>query len=96
LIANHALDQDDLDLFQVVQDVLALGSEARMNTPGQAGGNWTWRYRPEMLAVDLAERLRAISATYGRVKKPTKQEPEEEAEEAVDAPASETAQGERG
>jgi len=27
----------------VVQDVLALGSDSRMNTPGRAGGNWAWR-----------------------------------------------------
>ena len=60
-----------------MQDVFALGSEGRMNTPGQAGGNWTWRYKPEMLTVDLAERLRALAATYGRVKKPPKPAAEE-------------------
>ena len=29
-----------------LQDILALGSEARMNTPSHANGNWTWRYAP--------------------------------------------------
>jgi 4-alpha-glucanotransferase len=32
-----------------LQDVLGLGSEARMNTPGTAEGNWEWRLRPEDL-----------------------------------------------
>ena len=29
-----------------LQDILALGSEARMNTPGRPSGNWSWRYTP--------------------------------------------------
>ena len=29
-----------------LQDVLGLGSEARMNVPSQANGNWSWRYAP--------------------------------------------------
>jgi len=35
--------------FVPVQDLLALGSEARLNTPGTATGNWTWRMRPSDL-----------------------------------------------
>lgn len=31
------------------QDILSLGSEARFNTPGEAQGNWQWRYTPEQL-----------------------------------------------
>jgi 4-alpha-glucanotransferase len=68
-----------------MQDVLALGNEGRMNTPGQPGGNRTWRYTPEMLTVDLAERLRDISRIYGRVKKAP--EPAEEPPEETDASA---------
>ena len=30
-----------------MQDVLGMGSEARMNTPGNPAGNWTWRFTPE-------------------------------------------------
>ena len=41
-----------------LQDVLELGSEARMNTPGTASGNWTWRFRWDDLPADLAPRLR--------------------------------------
>jgi len=49
-----------------LQDILGLGSFARMNTPGQADGNWTWRYRSEMLTGELRERLRELTRLYGR------------------------------
>jgi 4-alpha-glucanotransferase len=52
-----------------MQDVLGLGSAARMNTPGQAGGNWGWRYTPDMLTIELVERLRGLTAVYGRERK---------------------------
>jgi 4-alpha-glucanotransferase len=32
-----------------MQDVLRLGAEARMNTPGNPAGNWTWRFTPDQL-----------------------------------------------
>ncbi|HET7479576.1 MAG TPA: 4-alpha-glucanotransferase, partial [Rubrobacteraceae bacterium] len=50
-----------------MQDVLELGSETRMNTPGTASGNWSWRMDETALTPDLAERLRALSETYGRL-----------------------------
>lgn len=40
-----------------LQDVLYLGSEARMNTPGTDNGNWTWRFDWDELPRDLASRL---------------------------------------
>ena len=40
-----------------LQDVLHLGSEARMNTPGTVSGNWTWRFAWEALSPDLASHL---------------------------------------
>ena len=49
-----------------LQDVLGLGSEARMNTPGRAGGNWSWRYTPAMLAPQVIDRLRTLTELYGR------------------------------
>lgn len=49
-----------------LQDVLGLGSEGRLNLPGRAGGNWTWRYLPDALDPDLAARLRKQSALFGR------------------------------
>jgi 4-alpha-glucanotransferase len=44
-----------------VQDVLGLGSEARMNRPGQVGGNWGWRLEPGQLDASHARRLRAAA-----------------------------------
>lgn len=41
-----------------MQDLLGLGSAARMNTPSEPQGNWGWRMRPGSLTPDLARRLR--------------------------------------
>jgi 4-alpha-glucanotransferase len=49
-----------------MQDVLGLGSEARMNTPGHAGGNWRWRLEPEAMTPALERRLLDCSRAYGR------------------------------
>lgn len=49
-----------------LQDVLGLGSEARMNTPGTASGNWGWRYQKGALLPSLAEELKNLSILYGR------------------------------
>ncbi|HEX4652035.1 MAG TPA: 4-alpha-glucanotransferase, partial [Granulicella sp.] len=43
-----------------LQDVLHLGSEARMNTPSAPAGNWTWRYGPDALHRDFATQLAAL------------------------------------
>jgi 4-alpha-glucanotransferase len=40
-----------------MQDVLGLGSEARMNTPGTDNGNWRWRFEWGAIPADLASRL---------------------------------------
>lgn len=50
-----------------LQDVLGLGSEARMNTPGRATGNWAWRVDERALTPELAARLRAVTAGSGRL-----------------------------
>jgi 4-alpha-glucanotransferase len=49
-----------------LQDVLGLGSEARMNLPGTISGNWRWRYRPEALTPELSERLKMMNSMYDR------------------------------
>ena len=49
-----------------LQDVLGLGSEARMNQPATIGGNWRWRYQPEMLTTEIAKRLRDLTRIYER------------------------------
>jgi 4-alpha-glucanotransferase len=55
----------DLVLFPA-QDVLGLGSEARMNTPATASGNWRWRMLPGALTARHAARLREMSEAYER------------------------------
>jgi 4-alpha-glucanotransferase len=49
------------------QDVLGLGSEARMNRPGTAGGNWHWRLERGTLTPALARRLRGLAERHDRV-----------------------------
>jgi 4-alpha-glucanotransferase len=49
------------------QDLLGLGSESRMNTPGTAAGNWAWRARAGAFDDALAARLRAVLSGAGRV-----------------------------
>jgi 4-alpha-glucanotransferase len=49
------------------QDVLGLGSEARMNDPSRTGGNWRWRLERGALTPALARRLREATANAGRL-----------------------------
>ncbi|NNE47907.1 MAG: 4-alpha-glucanotransferase, partial [Rhodothermales bacterium] len=49
-----------------LQDVLGLGTEARMNVPGEATGNWSWRFEPGALTEVVAETLRRITVNCGR------------------------------
>jgi 4-alpha-glucanotransferase len=48
------------------QDVLGLGSEARMNDPARATGSWRWRMAPGALTPGLAGRLREATLEGGR------------------------------
>jgi 4-alpha-glucanotransferase len=49
-----------------LQDVLGLGSEARMNLPGTVGTNWKWRHTPDALTDRIAERLETLVELYER------------------------------
>ena len=49
-----------------MQDVLGMGSEARMNTPGTVEGNWVWRMSGTELTPELAARLGRLAEIYGR------------------------------
>jgi 4-alpha-glucanotransferase len=49
-----------------LQDVLDLGSHARMNQPGAAEGNWEWRALPEHLDPARVQRLANLTRLYGR------------------------------
>lgn len=49
-----------------LQDVLGLGSEARMNTPGLPDGNWSWRYDESAITAELIDKLRVITELTDR------------------------------
>lgn len=50
-----------------LQDVLGLGSEARMNVPSQSSGNWSWRYAPDALTPELARKLAVLTEVSDRI-----------------------------
>ncbi len=49
-----------------MQDILGLGSEARMNTPSTLGCNWKWRAAPNQITPKLAAKVRKYMKMYGR------------------------------
>ena len=49
-----------------VQDLLGIGTEGRMNLPASSSGNWQWRLVEDSITPEVAERLRRLTATYGR------------------------------
>ena len=56
-----------------MQDLLGLGSEARMNIPSTLGGNWQWRMTDGALTDELSERLNKLTKLFGRLNE-TKEE----------------------
>ena len=51
-----------------LQDILGLGSNARMNTPGTIKGNWEWRFKKDKLTSDIIERMRTLTEESKRMK----------------------------
>ncbi|MBD2311416.1 4-alpha-glucanotransferase [Desertifilum sp. FACHB-1129] len=49
-----------------VQDLLGLGTDARMNFPSKAEGNWAWRYQSGTLTQELSQRLKQLTFSFGR------------------------------
>lgn len=50
-----------------LQDVLGLGTTARMNLPGTAQGNWIWRFAADQLTSECRDRLRELTTIYDRL-----------------------------
>jgi 4-alpha-glucanotransferase len=50
-----------------MQDVFGLGSEARMNKPGVANGNWNWRILPGAFTAEMQQQLREFAMLYDRI-----------------------------
>ncbi len=55
----------DIALYPM-QDVLGLGTEARMNLPGRPNNNWRWRCRREALTPERAAKLSRLAGLYDR------------------------------
>ncbi|MBR7132218.1 MAG: 4-alpha-glucanotransferase [Clostridia bacterium] len=53
----------------MMNDIVGLGSEARINIPSTLGGNWQWRIKPECINEWLAEIVRENTILYGRIPK---------------------------
>jgi 4-alpha-glucanotransferase len=67
LIEAALSSRAELAIIQA-QDLLGLGSEARMNMPGTTNGNWSWRLHRGQLTKGLAARLREATAASGRLR----------------------------
>lgn len=52
-----------------MQDLIGLGSSARMNVPSTLGGNWTWRALPGQINAPLANKLHHKTELYGRLRR---------------------------
>jgi len=48
------------------QDVLGLGTEHRMNTPGTGSGNWKWRFTIDQVSKEKLEDIRSLTTVFGR------------------------------
>ncbi len=53
-----------------LQDILGLGSEAKMNVPSTVEDNWGWRYHSEALSEELSGRFKHLIYLYGRAPNP--------------------------
>jgi 4-alpha-glucanotransferase len=49
-----------------LQDLLGLGTEARMNLPNSTEGNWSWRFKQHALTDKIGTRLKELTELYGR------------------------------
>lgn len=65
LIRVASMSVADLAIFPL-QDLLGLGSRARMNVPGTVAGNWAWRFDAADLTPAVAEQMAKLTALYGR------------------------------
>ena len=66
LIRTAYESKADYAIIQI-QDILGLGTEARMNVPSTLGGNWVWRIDKKALTKELAHKLKCMSEEYGRM-----------------------------
>jgi 4-alpha-glucanotransferase len=66
LLARTALASVAVLAVIPMQDLLGLGSAARMNVPGRPEGNWAWQMREDALDPGVSRRLRELLTRYDR------------------------------
>ncbi len=81
---NHAMMRAAMEsvcdtAILTMQDLLELGTEARMNEPSTAGKNWKWRAKEGYLTKELVKKLRRLTEAYDRL-------PKAEATEEIEDP----------
>jgi len=59
-LIKAAFSTDAYIAIAPLQDYLGLGSEARINTPGVAGGNWRWRVTDSQLTRELCDNVASM------------------------------------
>ena len=65
-LIQSVLDSSSDTAVVPIQDLFSLGSETRMNIPGQAAGNWQWRLSASSLTPEIAARLLAMTKNANR------------------------------
>lgn len=66
VLIRHVLASVAVMAIIPLQDILGLGSEARMNLPGTVSGNWKWRYRSGALTDEMQSRMKMLTQIYDR------------------------------
>ncbi len=69
---HTALSSTANNVIIPLQDIMSLDSDARMNTPGKADGNWSWRFEDKDLDLYWAKYLKKLTITFNRNKQQTK------------------------
>ncbi len=62
-----AMDSKARTAIIPLQDILGLGTDARMNIPGTVGDNWEWRYSDDLMRPDILKKMKALTAKSGRI-----------------------------
>lgn len=70
-----------------MQDILGLGSEARINTPSTIGENWKWRATADQIDNSIAKKLRKCMKMYARLNEPEVEEETESDDKKTDTKA---------
>ena len=67
-LIEYSLNSNAFTVIVPIQDLLGLGSDARMNTPGTISNqNWSWRLHPNKLNSSIIEKMKQLTQKSNRV-----------------------------